>query len=86
MEEKYINLIKSFKTLDDEYKKEEILRNIYELLNLLHYINNKTNKFNNNLTLLNRIEKDSEYFDTLFSYIILLKEENAMLLKNINKN
>ena len=85
MEEKYINLIKSFKNMDIEDKKEEILKNTYELLNLLYFTNNKIDSFNKALPILNSFKTDDEYFDRLFTCIISLKEENAKLLKNLNR-
>ena len=42
MEENYINLIRAFKKLDIEDKKEEIIKKLYELINLL-YLENKKN-------------------------------------------
>lgn len=43
MEENYINLIRAFKKLDIEDKKEEIIKKLYELINLL-YLENKKNR------------------------------------------
>lgn len=81
MKQEHINLINSFKELDNDDKKNEILKNVLELLKLL-YITNKSND-NYNLSILNNYEDDSEYYDMLFSYIIAIKEENAKLIDNM---
>lgn len=79
MKQEYINLINSFKELDNDDKKNEILKNVLELLKLLYI----TNKSNDNLPISNNYEDDSEYYDMLFAYIIAVKEENAKLIDNI---
>lgn len=81
MRQEHINLINSFKELDNDDKKNEILKNVLELLKLL-YITNKSND-NYNLPISNNYEDDSEYYDMLFAYIIAIKEENAKLIDNI---
>lgn len=81
MKQEHINLVNSFKELDNDDKKNEILKNVLELLKLL-YITNKSND-NYNLSILNNYEDDSEYYDMLFSYIIAIKEENAKLIDNM---
>ena len=82
MEKSYSNLINSFKQLDTEDKKEEILKNLLELLKLLYYFNKKNDITNEVLPVLSNYTNDEQYFDLLFSYIISLKEENAKLLEN----
>ena len=84
MEEKYLNLLESFKRLDINDKKEEIIKNTYELLNLLYVTNKNTNQFNTMLPVYNNYDSEEEYFNLLFSYIISLKEENAKLINSIN--
>ena len=84
MENKYIELIKSFKDLDIEDKKEEIMTNSLELLKLLYYINKKIDNYNEALPIIQDCETDDEYFDKLFTIIISLKEESAKLLDNLN--
>ena len=85
MEESYINLIAKFKRMDIDDKKDELLKNTYELLSLLYFVNKKTNSINKVLPVLNEYQTDDEYFDQLFTYIISLKEENAKLIKYIDK-
>lgn len=84
MEEKHLNLLESFKRLDINDKKEEIIKNTYELLNLLYVTNKNTNQFNTMLPVYNNYDSEEEYFNLLFSYIISLKEENAKLINSIN--
>ncbi len=84
MENKYINLIKEFKKLDVEDKKEEILLEISKLLQLLYYENKKIDDLNTCLDVLNKYSDDSSYFDVLYTYIISLKEENAKLIEKID--
>jgi len=81
MKQEHINLVNSFKELDNDDKKNEILKNVLELLKLL-YITNKSND-NYNLPILNNYEDDSEYYDMLFAYIIAIKEENAKVIDNM---
>ena len=84
MENKYIELIKSFKEMDIEDKKEDIMNQSLELLKLLYYINKKINKYNEVLPILSEYNNEDEYFDNLFTIIISIKEENAKLLDNLN--
>ena len=84
MEEKYLNLVNSFKKLDIDDKKEEILKNMRELLHLLYITNKKYDESNNALGILNNYEDDDSFYDVLFTYIISLKEENAKLIENID--
>ena len=86
MEEQHYKLINAFKNLDVEDKKQEIFKNIHELLNLLYYANKKIDEFNKILPVLNSEESEDEYFDKLFTYVISLKEENAKLIEKINNN
>ena len=81
MKPEHVNLINAFKELDNDDKKNEILKNILELLKLL-YITNKSYD-NYNLPIIDDYTDDSEYYDMLFSYIISIKEENAKLIDNI---
>ena len=84
MENKYIELIKSFKEMDIEDKKEDIMNQSLELLKLLYYVNKKINNYNEVLPILPEYNDEDEYFDKLFTIIISLKEENAKLLDNLN--
>ena len=84
MENKYIELVKAFKTMDIEDKKEDIMNQSLELLKLLYYINKKINKYNEVLPILSEYNNEDEYFNNLFTIIISLKEENAKLLDNLN--
>ena len=84
MENKYIELIKAFKEMDIEDKKEDVMKESLELLNLLYYINKKIDKYNELLPILPEYNDEDEYFDKLFTIIISLKEENAKLLDNLN--
>ena len=84
MENKYIVLVKAFKEMDIEDKKEDVMKQSLELLKLLYYINKKINKYNEVLPILSEYNNEDEYFDNLFTIIISLKEENAKLLDNLN--
>ena len=84
MENKYIELVKAFKEMDIEDKKEDVMKQSLELLKLLYYINKKINKYNEVLPILSEYNNEDEYFDNLFTIIISLKEENAKLLDNLN--
>jgi len=84
MENKYIELIKAFKEMDIEDKKEDIMNQSLELLKLLYYVNKKINNYNEVLPILPEYNDEDEYFDKLFTIIISLKEENAKLLDNLN--
>ena len=84
MEYKYIELIKAFKEMDIEDKKEDIMNQSLELLKLLYYVNKKINNYNEVLPILPEYNDEDEYFDKLFTIIISLKEENAKLLDNLN--
>ena len=85
MEGQYINLIKAFKELDIEDKKEEILKKIYELIQLLYLENKKIDSFNIPLGILQEYTDDNSYFDLLFTYVMTLREENAKLIEKIEK-
>ena len=85
MEGQYINLIRSFKELDIEDKKEEILKKIYELIQLLYLENKKIDSFNIPLGILQEYTDDNSYFDLLFTYVMTLREENAKLIEKIEK-
>ena len=84
MENKYIELVKAFKEMDIEDKKEDVMKQSLELLKLLYYINKKIDKYNELLPILSEYNNEDEYFDKLFTIIISLKEENAKLLDNLN--
>lgn len=83
MEEKYVELIKAFKQLDIEDKRNEILKKISELVNLLYLENQKIDSFNIPLGVLTQYNDEDSYYDLLFSYIITLREENAKLIEKI---
>ena len=85
MEENYINLIAAFKGLEIEDKKEEILKKIYELIQLLYLENKKIDNFNTPLGILKEYSDDDSYYDLLFSYVMTLREENAKLIEKIEK-
>ena len=84
MNEKYINLIKNFKQLDIDDKKQEIMNNTFELLKLLYLTNKKIDNYNELLPVLKDYQDEDEYYNQLFTYIISLKEENAKLIEQIN--
>ena len=83
MEENYINLIRAFKKLDIEDKKEEIIKKLYELINLLYLENKKIDSFNVPLGILNDYTDEDSYYDLLFSCIMNIREENAKLIEKI---
>ena len=84
MEYKYIELVKAFKEMDIEDKKEDVMKQSLELLKLLYYVNKKADEYNELLPILSEYDDEEEYFDKLFTIIISLKEENAKLLDNLN--
>ena len=86
MEERYIKLIEAFQKLDIEDKKEEILKNIYDLLKLLYFTNKSIDSDNNILPVFTKSENEDEYYEQLFTYVIFLKEENAKLIEKVIKN
>ena len=83
MEENYINLIRTFKKLDIEDKKEEIIKKLYELINLLYLENKKIDSFNVPLGILNDYTNEDSYYVLLFSCIMTIREENAKLIEKI---
>ena len=85
MEENYINLIAAFKGLEIENKKEEILKKMYELIQLLYLENKKIDNFNTPLGILKEYSDDDSYYNLLFSYVMTLREENAKLIEKIEK-
>lgn len=85
MENRYIELIKSFKTLEIEDKKKEIMSNSLELLKLLYYLNKQIDINTTPLPILSNYKTEDEYFDSLFTIIISLKEENAKLIEKYKK-
>ena len=85
MEENYINLIEAFKGLEIEDKKEEILKKMYELIQLLYLENKKIDNFNTPLGILKEYSDDDSYYNLLFSYVMTLREENAKLIEKIEK-
>ena len=86
MRQEYVELVNTFKELSDEQKMSEILSNINELLRLLYMINKSSNGLNEALPVINNYLDESEYFDTLFTNIISLKEETAKLINNSKYN
>ena len=84
MEENYINLLRNFKLLDLDDKKDEILKKTYELLQLLYFENKKIDNLNSALGILKDFNEDYEYFDLLFSYIMTLREESAKILEKLH--
>lgn len=83
MIDKYINYFNSFKVLDTEDKKEEIINHFKDLIELLYKINKSYDNNNEILPILDKYETDEEFLDLLFTYIITLKEENAKMIENI---
>lgn len=79
LQDKYRNLVNEFSKLDIEDKKEEILNNLKELLDIFHNYNN-----DDLLPVLNDYEDDDEFLDMLFTYVISLKEENAKFIEKIS--
>lgn len=84
MKESYLNLVNTFKELDLDDKKEEILKNLFELLKLLYLANKKIDDFNTLLPVLDSYRDDDEYYNQLFTFIISLKEETAKLIDAAN--
>ncbi len=84
MKQEYIELVNNFKKLLDDEKKEEILKNINQLLKLLYKINKSFDSFNEALpTIFKNYSDESEYYDALFTSVISLKEEIAKLINSI---
>ena len=86
MQEKYLNYVSAFQKLDEEDKKQEITKNIRELLQLLYTTNNKLFEENNALPIINNYNNEDEYLTHIFTYLISLKEENAKLIEYIFNN
>ena len=84
MKENYINLLRNFKILDLEDKKDQILKKTYELLQLLYFENKKIDNLNSALGILKNFNDDDEYFDLLFSYIMTLREESAKIIEKLH--
>ena len=61
MENRYIELIKSFKTLEIEDKKKEIMSNSLELLKLLYYLNKQIDINTTPLPILSNYKTEDEY-------------------------
>ncbi len=85
MKEQYIDLIKAFKELDIEDKKGEILKKVYELIKLYYLENKKIDNFNESLGLLSEYSDDDSYYNLLFLYIMILREESAELIGKIEE-
>lgn len=83
MKQEYIELVNNFKKLLDDEKKEEILKNINQLLKLLYKINKSFDSFNEALPIFKNYSDESEYYDALFTSVISLKEETAKLINSI---
>ncbi len=79
MENSFQNYISSFDLLNDNDKKEEIIKNLKELFNYL-----KT--FNNGIAypIYDDYESDDEFLSVAFAYIISIKELTAISLDKIN--
>ena len=81
MKEQYLKMIMDFKKLDIEDKKEEVYKNTLELLNLLYFVNKKTDEYNKALPIIKKYDDEDEYFNALYTLIISLKEENAKVVE-----
>lgn len=79
----YIEMVKTFSELDIDDKREEILKNISELLKLFYYVNKKEDFLNETLPTIQEYESEDEYLDELFTKIISLKEESAKTVERI---
>lgn len=85
MEEQYNNLIRNFKKLAVDDKKEEIIKKLYELIKLFYLENKIIDDFNVPLGILTHYTDDNSYYDLLFSYIMSLREESAKLIEKIEE-
>ena len=83
MEEEYSNYIKAFGNLDDYDKKEEIIKNLKDLMEVFYKINVD---FNIPTKVLPVADNTSEYLTEIFNYILSLKEMSASTLKIIADN
>ena len=57
------------------------MSNSLELLKLLYYLNKQIDINTTPLPILSNYKTEDEYFDSLFTIIISLKEENAKLIE-----
>ncbi len=83
MNNSYIEMVSAFSELDIESKREEILKEVSELLRLFYYINKKHDSLNEALPVLQEYDSEDEYLDELFTKIISLKEESAKTVERI---
>ncbi len=83
MNNSYIEMVKAFSELDIESKREEILKNLSELLGLFYYVNKKQDSLNEALPTLQTYDSEEEYLDELFTVLISLKEESAKVVDKI---
>lgn len=86
MIDSYVNYVNVFKELDNEDKKEEIIKNFKELVIALNEVNKRMNINDINLSIYDKMDSDEEFLMSLFTYSIVLKEEYAKILKVIMKN
>lgn len=86
MIDNYINYINAFKELDVEDKKEEIVNNFKELLDVLNKVNIKFNSNEVSLGVSETIDTEDNFLLTLFTYSVVLKEEYSKILNYIIKN
>lgn len=81
MNNSYIDMVSAFSELDIESKREEILKEVSELLSLFYYMNKKCDSLNEALPVLQEYDSEDEYLDELFTILISLKEESAKVVE-----
>lgn len=77
MQEKYNNYLNAFKNLDIVEKKEFIISNLEELIQLFVKINIDFDRPNNILPIEEQYETDNEFLIKIFTQILSLKEVSA---------
>ena len=84
MRPEYVKMVKAFMELSIEDKREEILKNIKELMSIYYRYNNMVDNTNTALPVLNDYSDEDKFCDALFTYLISLKEETAKLFNGRN--
>ena len=84
MIEKYKDMVNSFRDLDIEDKRKEIIKRSNELLKLLYVVNKELDSYDEVLPILNGYTDEDTFLDLIFSYLISIREENAKMIENMD--
>lgn len=86
MQEKYNNYLNAFKNLDISEKKELIISDLEELIQLFVKINVDFNKTNNIFAIEEECETEDEFLIKIFTQILSLKEVSAEIINILLDN